>query len=169
MVRFLLQEFITILTFPCLAKRVFFCCFIFFCFSCSHAGKQYVIQKEYDASSGNNAYEIVLDKSKDTIKVQYTFVLNHGKFSELIDDAIDSSDYAGFFKTENIIQNSVKFKIRDYVSDYHSPDEKDEKYNSYDLNVTFLSDSSLKWHIDSSRYQPFWRLPTDMVFKARGH
>jgi hypothetical protein len=88
--------------------------------------------------------------------------LNNG---ELIDSELDSLDYAGFFKNENIVQNSVKFKIRDYIKDYPGPNEKGMIDLIYDLKITFLSDSSLRWQIDRGKYGILPQLPNDMIFK----
>ncbi|MBS1529514.1 MAG: hypothetical protein JSU01_04335 [Bacteroidetes bacterium] len=80
-------------------------------------------------------------------------------------DGGDSSDFAGYFFKKNIVNNDVKFKIRDYIEDMPLVGENQGATLYYDLDITFLSDSTFKWRIDTTQNGIPPRLPYNVIFK----
>jgi len=142
---------------------VLICAICGFMVSCKAGRKPFIIQKDYSYYNKDTSQILETDfvARKDTAYVWYTFVLNDG---DLIDGG-DSTDFAGCFLKRNLIDNSIKLRIKDYIKDPPLVGGNFEPPLFYDLKITFLSDSTFKWHIDTTINGIPPRLPYDVTFK----
>ena len=135
-------------------------CLIEFLISCnSNVKKEFQIQNNYFANTDGNSLKIHFAKSKDTVFLRYIFIYDNGNY---LNAPNDSTDYAGYFLQKNLKNNKISFNVKDYREYWR------DSSRIYKLNLTFLTDSTLKWLIDSSKYGILDYLPNRRIFSSKG-
>lgn len=127
--------------------------------SCKRTSKyQFDIHKIYTASRAKDTFEVHFLERADTVFLTYFFVYDNGNYINTPDDP---SDYAGYFLKKDINSNTITFSIKNYREYWRDSSQV------YDLKLTFLSDSTFEWKIDSNKYGIFNYLPNNIVFTAK--
>lgn len=126
---------------------ILLCAFLFFFQgydSFAKTGKTQ-FKNHYYSEDGYNQLEVFFRESGDSVFLFYLNVVENGNY--LNGYSNDTSDFAGYFLKDHIVNDSVTFKIKNY---------RQPEYE-YDLTLCFRNnDSSILWKIldDNLSYMP---------------
>jgi len=118
---------------------------------------EFQIHTNYAASSDGNIFNVQFLKKSDTLFLSYFFYYDNGNY---INAPADSLDYAGYFSEKNIKNNEINFNVKNYREYWR------DSTRIFKLKLNFLSDSTLKWNINSAKYGIFDYLPNEMIFTS---
>jgi hypothetical protein len=92
----------------------------------------------------------------DSVFLYYYFTFKNGNY---LNYPLDSLDYAGVFVIDSIKKRQITLPVKDYRQYWN------DSSRIYDVSLSFLSDTTFHWYIDSVRYGILDFLPHDVIFK----